>query len=161
MVLRRFAGFNRCEGERERDTRDVAVVGLWWEFAEDWRGFFDSFLITMGSGGHQGSEAGHILEEFLMQVRSTLFTIIVIIVELLLGFVSHAKSMLPSLARLALHHELASIRVILSLRKFSEPTERERGLGWRTRTCAPAYTARNPLLLVVWRICGEILAGDD
>ena len=45
--------------------------------------------------------------------------------KLLLGFVSHAKTVLPHLAGLTLDHEFASIRVVLSLRGFCKLTEKE------------------------------------
>jgi hypothetical protein len=44
MVLRRLAGLERWTGERERETREAAEMGLLAEFADEWRAFFDNFL---------------------------------------------------------------------------------------------------------------------
>jgi len=83
--------------------------------------FLGQFPVETRDQGERKSRKdmfGDILEKFLVQFRSTLFTIVVVIVKLLFGFVSHTKAMLPDLAGLTLHHEFTSIRVILSLRNF-------------------------------------------
>jgi hypothetical protein len=44
IVLRRLAGFSRCEGQCERDRREVTEAP-WTELADDWRTFLASCLL--------------------------------------------------------------------------------------------------------------------
>ena len=54
-----------------------------------------------------------VLEELDMQLRTTLFAVVVVIVDLVFGLVAHTEAVLPDLACLALHHELAGVGVVL------------------------------------------------
>jgi hypothetical protein len=56
--------------------------------------------------------------------RSAFFAIVVVVMELIFGFKSHTQAMLPDFTRLTLHHEFASIWVVLYLPKHDESDAR-------------------------------------
>ena len=110
----------------------------------------DSFLGTDSNQEQPNIQISpDILKKFCMHFRSTLFAVVVVVVELIFGFVTHAQTMLPDFTRLALHHEFTSIRVILYSREYCESDAWARVSFETARTCAPTHTPRNTLLLLL------------
>lgn len=89
------------------------------------------------------------LEKFLVQFRSALFAIVVIIVELLFRFESHAETVLPNFACLTLNHELSRVRIVLFVYVDRVSSRNTRPQEVEIRTSAPAHATRNTLFLVL------------